>query len=298
MGRPWTQQIVFSRTDGDLMRHVNASTGLAAAFALLLPLTVATQGRAQERERERTPEEWLQRCRDWSGDDDRVRHCEVRDVTIPKPSGRLSVDGRLNGGIAVRGWDRNEILVRAKIQTWAESQAEARRLATAIRIRTEGGRVAAEESESGRRSGWSVSYDVYVPRRSDLDLRTHNGGIVVEDVQGRIDVEALNGGVSIRNVQGDLRGGTTNGGVTLALDGDRWIGGGVDLETTNGGVTVIFPERYNARLETGTVNGGMNVDFPITVQGMVGRRLSTTLGSGGPLIRVRTTNGGVTLRRR
>jgi DUF4097 and DUF4098 domain-containing protein YvlB len=278
------------------MRHVSASTGFAAAFAALV-LGAATPAGAQERERERTPEEWLRRCRDWSDDDDRVRHCEVRDATIPRTSGRLSVDGRLNGGIAVRGWDRNEILVRAKIQTWAPSEAEARRLAAAIRIRTDGGRISAEESESGRRSGWSVSYDVYVPRRSDLDLTTHNGGIRVEGVQGRIDVEALNGGVSIRNVQGDLRGGTTNGGVTLFLDGDRWVGEGVDLETTNGGVTVVFPERFNARLETGTVNGGMNVDFPITVQGMVGRRLSTTLGSGGPLIRVRTTNGGVTLRR-
>jgi DUF4097 and DUF4098 domain-containing protein YvlB len=285
------------------MRYVNASAGLPSAFAglflgVLASLGAATPAGAQDRDRERTPEEWLRRCRDWSDDGDRVRHCEVRDVRVSRPAGRLSVDGRLNGGVAVRGWDRNEILVRAKIQTWAESQAEARRLAAAIRIRTDDGRIAAEESESGHRSGWSVSYDVYVPRRSDLDLRTHNGGIVVEDVQGRIDVEALNGGVSVRKVQGALRGGTTNGGVTLFLDGDRWIGEGVDLETTNGGITVIIPERYSARLETGTVNGGMNVDFPITVQGMVGRRLSTTLGSGGPLIRVRTTNGGVTLRRR
>jgi hypothetical protein len=278
------------------MRYLSASTGLAAVLTLLSVGAFPSAAAAQERER--APEEWLRRCRDDWGHDDRVRHCEVRDVTLPRPSGRLSVDGRLNGGIAVRGWDRREILVRAKIQTWAESEVEARRLAAAIRIRTDDGRISAEESESRRRSGWSVSYDVYVPRRSDLDLRTHNGGIVVEGVQGRIDVEALNGGVSIRNVQGDLRGGTTNGGVTLHLDGDRWVGEGVDLETTNGGVTIIVPERYSARLETGTVNGGMHIDFPITVQGMIGRRLTTTLGSGGPLIRVRTTNGGVHLRRR
>ena len=277
------------------MRYLDAPLRLLTAVTLL-SLAGATSAAAQERER--TPEEWLQRCRDWDNDDERYRHCEVRDVTIPRLTGRLNVDGRLNGGIIVRGWDRNEVLVRAKIQTWAETAAEARRLASAIRIRTEDNRVAAEESVSERRSGWSVSYDVYVPRRADLDLRTHNGGIRVEDVTGRVDVEALNGGLSIRGVRGDLRGGTTNGGVTLYLDGDRWVGEGVDLETTNGGVTVVIPDRYNARLETGTVNGGLDVDFPITVQGIVGRRLSTTLGSGGPLIRVRTTNGGVRLRRR
>jgi hypothetical protein len=277
------------------MRYLNRSTGLGAAVALL-SLGVHPAARAQERER--PAEEWLRRCRDWDQDDDRVRHCEVRDITIPRIGGRLNIDGRLNGGIAVRAWDRNEILVRAKIQTWAETETEARRLAGAIRIRTDDGRVSAEGSEGGRRNGWFVSYDAYVPRRSDLDLRTHNGGISVEGVQGRIDVEALNGGVSIRDVQGDVRGGTTNGGLTLSLAGDRWVGEGVDLETTNGGVTIIVPASYSARLETGTVNGGLHIDFPITVQGMIGRRLTTTLGSGGPLIRVRTTNGGVNLRRR
>ena len=277
------------------MRYRTTAHGVLAVLAALL---VGAAAPASSQEPERTPEEWLRRCRDWDTDDDRVRHCEVRDVNLPPVSGRLNVDGRLNGGIAVRAWDRNQVLVRAKIQTWAETAAEARRLASAIRIRTDGGRIAAEETASGRRSGWSVSYDVYVPRRSDLDLRTHNGGIFVDGVHGRIDVDALNGGVSIRNAQGELRGGTTNGGVTLWLDGDRWVGEGVDLETTNGGITVVMPERYNARLETGTVNGGLNVDFPITVQGRVGRRLSTTLGAGGQLIRVRTTNGGVTLRRR
>jgi DUF4097 and DUF4098 domain-containing protein YvlB len=245
---------------------------------------------------EPSPEDWLRQCRDW-GDGDRAHYCEVRDIRLPRPDRRLSVDGRLNGGIAVRAWDRNDVLVHAKIQAWAETDAEARRLASGIRIRTSGGEIAAEDGENRGRSGWSVSYDVYVPRRSDLDLRTHNGGIRVDGVQGTIDVEALNGGVTVRGAQGDVRGGTTNGGVTLELEGDRWIGQGVDLETTNGGVTIVVPDRYSARLETGTVNGGMHIDFPITVQGVVGRRLSTTLGSGGPLIRVRTTNGGVTLRR-
>jgi len=63
-------------------------------------------------------------------------------------------------------------------------------------------------------------------------------------------------------------------------------------------VEVAIPATYNARLETGTVNGGMEIGFPVTVQGKINRRLTTQLGSGGPLVRVTTTNGGVTLRRR
>ena len=54
-----------------------------------------------------------------------------------------------------------------------------------------------------------------------------------------------------------------------------------------------MPEDYSARLETSTVNGRVNIDFPVLVQGKIGRDISTTLGSGGALVRAATTNGGV-----
>ena len=65
------------------------------------------------------------------------------------------------------------------------------------------------------------------------------------------------------------------------------------VETSNGGVHLRVPEQYSAHLETGTVNGGLNIDFPLTVQGRLDRQISADLGSGGAPIRVRTHNGGV-----
>lgn len=91
---------------------------------------------------------------------------------------------------------------------------------------------------------------------------------------------------------------TTNGGVSATLSGSRWAGAGLDLGTTNGGVNVVVPRDYNAQLITGTVNGGMNVNFPITVQGTLGRTIETKLGNGGPTVRVTTTNGGVRISQR
>ena len=49
---------------------------------------------------------------------------------------------------------------------------------------------------------------------------------------------------------------------------------------------------------TGTVNGGVDIDFPVTVQGKIGRRITTDLGRGGATIRLMTTNGGVDIRNR
>jgi len=57
------------------------------------------------------------------------------------------------------------------------------------------------------------------------------------------------------------------------------------------------PENYSARLETGTVNGHVSTDFPVTVQGRISKELSMDLGSGGPTVRAMTTNGGVRLKR-
>jgi len=86
--------------------------------------------------------------------------------------------------------------------------------------------------------------------------------------------------------------------VRVTLDGERWRGAGLDVRTQNGGVTVEVPQRYNAELETGTVNGRVDLDFPVTVSGRLGRSLTTKLGTGGPPIRVTTQNGGVALRQR
>jgi hypothetical protein len=238
-------------------------------------------------------------CRDnnW-GDRDYERHCEVRDSTMP--AGPLNVDAGQNGGVSIEGWDRNEIRVRAIVQTSAREASDARTLAGQVQVQAGGGRVYATGPDSGSRQWWSVSYRINVPRKNDLDLRASNGGITIVGVAGNMRFDTTNGGVRLQDVGGRVNGETRNGGLNVTLSGSRWDGEGLDVETSNGGVNLAIPDGYNAELETRTVNGGLRIDFPITVQGeLTSRRgLSTTLGSGGPLVRVRTTNGGVTIKRR
>ena len=64
------------------------------------------------------------------------------------------------------------------------------------------------------------------------------------------------------------------------------------------GVSLAVPAAYSAHLETGTVNGHISLDFPVTVHGEINRSLSVDLGSGGPTVRAMTTNGGVSIHRK
>lgn len=253
--------------------------------------SVATSAGAQSDRASR----FIDNCRANGGDEERV--CETRSLTagaVPL----LRVDGRSNGGIAVHGWDRGDIQILAMVQANASTEAEAREIARGVDVIAGGGEVRAEGPSTGRRESWSVSYDIYVPRQTNLTLTANNGGVSIESIAATINAETENGGLTLTDVHGDVHARTVNGGINAQLTGDRWLGNGLDLQTSNGGVRLTIPSNYSANLETGTVNGRVNVDFPVTVSGRIDRRqFSTTLGGGGALVRATTTNGSVTIRR-
>jgi DUF4097 and DUF4098 domain-containing protein YvlB len=226
---------------------------------------------------------------------DRARHKETRTLTLAADSGTIAVDGRANGGISVTGWDRAEIEVVAKIQTWAATESEAVEIASKIEIDTSG-TIVADGPARKRNANWSVSYELKVPFESDLDLEANNGGISIADVFGNLNFRTTNGGISLEGVGGSVDGRTTNGGVHIDFAGSAWDGDGLRLRTTNGGIVMNMPADYSAELETGTVNGRIDVAFPVTVHGKIGKSLKTVLGNGGGLIDVRTTNGSVSIK--
>ena len=199
--------------------------------------------------------------------------------------------------MSVSGWDRADILVRARIDTAADTDSDARAMASQIRIASGGGNIEASGPETDQRHNWSVSYEIFAPRQSDIQAKAHNGGIKIADLRGNIEFDTVNGGVTLTRLSGEVHGQTTNDGLTVELAGDRWDGHGMDVATTNGGVKLDVPSNYSAHFETATVNGGVKVDFPVTVQGRLTKEVSFDVGQGGATIKVTTTNGGVKITR-
>jgi len=226
-----------------------------------------------------------------------VSHCEMKEQTLGAPGGVMQIDPGTNGGVTVRGWDRPDVWLRARIETAAESDSEARTMTPQIRVHSGAGMIRAEGPQMDNTHNWSVSYEIFVPRNADISAKAHNGGIHIADVRGTIEFDAQNGGVTLQRLGGDVHGHTTNGGLTIELAGDRWDGRGMDVSTTNGGVKLAVPSNYSAHIETSTVNGGVKVDFPVTVSGRIDREVKFDVGSGGATIRAVTTNGGVNVNR-
>lgn len=268
---------------------------LLLAFVLL-----GDDARAQDKEKEKFKSKTYSRdfcSNNWSNGD-KVSGSELREMTVS--GGSLTVDGKRNGGIMVKGENRSDVLIRACVQTWGATEEEAKSLAKGIRIET-GGTIRAEGVSE--ENGWSVSYQILVPRNTNLKLTTMNGGISISDVDGTMEFDAKNGGIHLNNLAGSVKGRTTNGGLHIELTGNTWKGDGIDVETTNGGVHLTMASNYAARFETRTVNGGFKSDIAgLEVEKekdengyyrRQGVNISRDINGGGALVRVVTTNGGV-----
>lgn len=233
------------------------------------------------------------------GDDKRSSYKDLRETTI-SAGGTINVDAKRNGGVSVIGEDRNDVLVRACVNTSGKTDEEAKALADSIRIST-AGTITPEGATD--ENGWSVSFELRVPRNSSVNLNANNGGIAVKNVEGNIEFSTKNGGVNLYGVAGSVKGKTVNGGIIVSLTGNTWRGSGMDVQTTNGGVMLNVPADFAARVEAGTVNGGFNSNIvglqPEKQTDDNGyyrprpKKVSADVNGGGPLVRVTTTNGGV-----
>jgi hypothetical protein len=228
---------------------------------------------------------------------------ELRETTISAVN-QLNVDGKDNGGISVKGENRNDILIRSCVQSWGKTIEAATISMKAIRVLT-GSNVYAENPNDDK--NWSVSYEILVPIKTNLDLIAHSGGISIASVDGTIQFDTKNGGVSLINLAGNVKGNTLNGGLSVKLLGNSWNGEGLDVETKNGGVNITLDENYSANFETGTVYGGLKSEIEAlkvekTEDNRYGsdrqnKRINKSINGGGAKVRVITTNGGITIRK-
>jgi DUF4097 and DUF4098 domain-containing protein YvlB len=152
--------------------------------------------------------------------------------------------------------------------------------------------------------------------KGSVDAQTSNGSVEVQDLDGSAVLKTSNGRVHAEGVKGTLEAETSNGGINVHLTKAE-AGRAVKLDTSNGsieltvdsanqndvfastsnaGITVHMPPTIGARLRAHTSNGSISSDFEVQVQGQISKHsLEGTIGSGGPVLDLSTSNGGIHL---
>lgn len=231
---------------------------------------------------------WSQSSDRWS--DGRAPYHEVREFSWPRDAKPLAIDGGANGGMTVMGSNREQVRILYRVTVRARSEERAREIAAQVQVERKDGWLRSRGPETTRDAWWDVEVKAWAPRATDLVLKTNNGPLAVRDVRSRMDLSSINGPMSLEDLGGAVQARTQNGPLHVALSGTRWDGSGLDAEAENGPLDFEVPSDYSARVITGTINGPRASDYAIE-SGHGRSWIQTTLGKGGPLVRVVTTNG-------
>src|SRR5438552_5455333 len=109
----------------------------------------------------------------------------------------------------------------------------------------------------GSRGGFNTgaNLEIQVPAKTNLNLRTVNGGaIVVEGVEGEMEINNTNGDVMMNNVAGSVVAHATNGRMVVSLR-ELTPNKPMSFTTLNANVEVTLPANAKANLKMRTDNG-------------------------------------------
>lgn len=244
-----------------------------------------------------------------------------------------------DGSIEVRSWDRNEVAVtieRRAATAEAAKRLEVRAEQTGDRVEVEVVRPKGMNVEFGM--GPSASLVVKLPRASNLEARSGDGSIRVDDVAGRVSLRSGDGSIAGTTLDGEIAAHTGDGSVSLDRvsgrisvetgDGSVNVSGVVrglhartgdgsitvraadqsavledwDVSTGDGGMTIELPRGLDAEVDARTGDGGISVEGLEVVRASSGREddrdeLRGRIGAGGKILKLRTGDGSIRLRR-
>jgi len=157
-----------------------------------------------------------------------------------------------------------------------------------------------QPGEAGNMSVWDGGQGVV---RVAFLVQVPDGvNVVAKTVTGNVLALGLRGDVLARVVLGDVEVSTTRLATAVTVTGSiratiglaNW-GRDLEFRTTSGDVDVTIPATTNAEVHATALSGRITTQFPLSPAASGG--MQGTIGNGGPLLRVTTLSGDITLRR-
>jgi hypothetical protein len=171
-------------------------------------------------------------------------------VTSSVATLRLST---FDGSIEVRSWDNPEVLVQVELrgndkQAVSKIEINTTQKDDVIEVST---RNPAKTSFTG--IGYYVSPSAKliasVPRNTNLTIRTSDGNVVIERVNGRAEIRTGDGSIRLTETTGELLAETTDGNIQIDDCSGR-----IEIRTNDGSIRLSgTPTKLRARSDDGNV---------------------------------------------
>jgi DUF4097 and DUF4098 domain-containing protein YvlB len=183
-------------------------------------------------------------------------------------------------------------------------------------ISTSNGKIQLEDTE-GRARLRTSNGGIRVSRvKGEVEARTSNGTIEAQDVDGNVNFHTSNGAIRAETTHGTFEGTTSNGSITARLNDPagslpvraETSNGHIDLtldakqmpeiraSTNNSSILLRLPGSASARVRAATSHSSITSDFDSLRSEDDRHRhseLHGTIGSGGPLIDLSSSNGSI-----
>jgi DUF4097 and DUF4098 domain-containing protein YvlB len=215
---------------------------------------------------------------------------------------RVSVEN-VNGKVEAVAWDKPFIHVRAS-KTASGARADETLRLTEIRVRRAGDELRIETINPNRHklfgildfgnSNARVDYEIAMPATAEARFQTCNGHVQATGMGAAVSADAVNGSIEVTDVHGPVKATTVNGSLRIAFRGPLRQ---THLETVNGSVDVAFDRASSIRYDLETVNGRIEGDIQLAVEGKHGpKEARGSYNGGSETLRCETVNGSIRLK--
>ncbi|HEV2983317.1 MAG TPA: DUF4097 family beta strand repeat-containing protein [Vicinamibacterales bacterium] len=134
----------------------------------------------------------------------------------------------------------------------------------------------------------------------DVTAHSGDGSIRIDGVSGALNVDTGDGSIVVAGKLSSVRARSGDGSVTIRAETGSTSSADWDISTGDGSVTLELAEGFGAEIDAHTGDGGIRM-HDVTVSDVTGRisrnSVRGRIGAGGRLVRVRTGDGSIVLKR-
>jgi len=221
------------------------------------------------------------------------------------------------GSIKIVGGDVTDCKIKAEIFAQAPTDEEAKQLAEKVKIKLEPVdktlNIIVDKPKIRNNRCIGVSFDIIVPRRTNIDCSTSFGSIKLKDIRGNVNVRTSFASIECENIEGsvdletsygkikcrnitstDINARSSFGNINIACSPETSPEIDADIATSYGNIEFATPPGFSGRVDLETSFGSIRTDLPITVKGRISKdRIKGSVGQGNGKLRLKTSFGSI-----